>query len=160
MTPFLRTAAPLLVTLAILCAPLIVGAQANSSNTTPPANWSNSTPPANTSGGTTYSIENPLKVSNFCDLLKIILEAALLIGMPIAVLFLVWVGFKFIAAQGSDDKLRKAKNSLLHTVIGIAIFLGAWTIATVIAKTLEQLGAPGVGSCVGASNYNPNAGLR
>jgi hypothetical protein len=91
---------------------------------------------------------NPLKVSNFCDLIKIILQAILIIGLPIAVIFLVIVGFKFILAQGNGKQIEAAKRDFLNTIIGIAIFLGAWAIAKIIAATLAGLGASAVNECV------------
>ncbi len=154
----LRTLAPLLLTFVFICLPLVgLAADTPGAVGNPPANpgYVNN-PPANPgyvnnpSGlcpGGSCSLKNPLSVTNFCDLLKIILKAALLIGMPIAVLFLVYVGFKFIVAQGNPEKIKEAQKNFLYTLIGIGIFLGAWTIATVIANTLTALGAPGLNSC-------------
>lgn len=71
----------------------------------------------------------------------------MVIGLPVAVVFLVYVGFKFVAAQGNAEKIKEARRNLLNTIIGIAIFLGAWTIATVIANTMAQLGVTGFSSC-------------
>ena len=139
---YIKNLAPLLFTLVIVCLPLVglAEAPANSSNSSLPANWSNSTLASG-------RLDNPLKVTNFCDLLKIVLQAILIIGMPVAVVFLVIVGFKFILAQGKPEAIGIAQKNLLHTVVGIAIFLGAWTIAKVIAATMAALGVPGLGSC-------------
>lgn len=63
------------------------------------------------------------------------------IGIPIAVLFIVWAGFKFVLARGNAGKLDEARKNLMYTLIGIGIFLGAWLIATVIANTVNSLGA-------------------
>ena len=128
-------------TLAIVFLPL-VGIAAEMTNTVgdPITNRISSSP-------TQTSLQNPLKVTNFCDLLKVVLQAILIIGMPVAVVFLVIVGFKFILAQGKPEAIGIAQKNLLHTVIGIAIFLGAWTIAKVIAATMAALGVPGLGSC-------------
>jgi hypothetical protein len=49
---------------------------------------------------------NPLGVSSFCGLVKVLLDAALVIGIPIAVLFIVYAGFKFVMAQGNPEELR------------------------------------------------------
>lgn len=94
-----------------------------------------------------YSIQNPLKVNSFCKLVQVILQAIMVIGLPIAVIFLVYVGFKFILAQGNPTAIGNAQKDLFNTVIGIAIFLGAWTIAQVIANTMAQLGVTGFGAC-------------
>lgn len=124
----IRAIAPLLFTLVVVCLPLVVSAV-----TTPV--------------GQPATIENPLKVGNFCQLIKLVLQAILVIGVPIAVVFLVIVGFKFIIARGNPAELEKAKADFLHTVIGIAIFIGAWAIAKLIAATLVALGASDVNQC-------------
>ena len=138
---YIKNLAPLLFTLAIVFLPL-VGIAAEMTNTVgdPITNRISSSP-------TQTSLQNPLKVTNFCDLLKVVLQAILIIGMPVAVVFLVIVGFKFILAQGNPEKIKEAQKNFLNTVIGIAIFLGAWTIAKVIAATMAALGVPGLGSC-------------
>ena len=100
-----------------------------------------------TCNGRACSVENPLAVSSFCDLLKIVLQALLILGLPVAVIFLVLAGFQYITAYGNQGQLTKAHDNLLWTVIGIAIFLGAWTIAQIIKATLVSLGVSGFGSC-------------
>jgi hypothetical protein len=93
-------------------------------------------------------IENPLKVTNFCDLIRILLQAILIIGMPVAVVFLVYVGLKFITARGNPEKIKLAQQNLYWTIVGIAVFLGAWAIAKVIASTLGALGVGAVNECI------------
>jgi len=125
----IRAVAPLLFTLVVISLPVIVLGDQNT----------------NTVG----QLQNPLKnISNFCQLIKVVLQAILVIGVPIAVVFLVIVGFKFIIARGNPGELDKAKADFLHTVIGIAIFIGAWAIAKLIAATLAALGASDVNQCV------------
>ena len=60
-------------------------------------------------------------------------------GGVVAVFFIVYSGFLFVTARGSEDKLKTAKRALLYSVIGTAILLGAWVIAEVIASTINQL---------------------
>lgn len=96
-----------------------------------------------TGGGTncgTDTLCNPLKVNSIGDLIALLLHAAIIIGIPIAVLFIVWAGFKFILARGSPSELGEARNNLVATLIGVAIFIGASLIANVIIATLQQLG--------------------
>jgi mannose/fructose/N-acetylgalactosamine-specific phosphotransferase system component IIC len=69
-----------------------------------------------------------------------LLTAAIQIGIPIAVLFIVYAGFKFVLARGSPEKLKEARQNFLWTIIGIAIFLGAWLLASVVANTVNALG--------------------
>jgi hypothetical protein len=95
----------------------------------------------NINGGSA-TVQNPLGgINSVCGLIKAILGAVIQIGIPIAVLFIVFAGFKFVLARGNSAKLQEARNNLMYTLIGIGIFLGAWLIATVIANTVNSLGA-------------------
>ena len=149
----IKTIAPLIFTLAIIFLPLITIAEGTiytspgGSTYTSPGGSTYTSPAPTLCNGIACSVENPLKVTNFCDLLKIILQAILIIGLPVAVVFLLIVGFKFILAQGNPEAIGVAQKNFLNTVIGIAIFIGAWTIAQVIAATMAALGVPGLGSC-------------
>ena len=83
--------------------------------------------------------ENPLKFDTIQDFVKGFLEAVMYIGFPIAVLFVVYSGFLFVFAQGNSTELEKAKKNFLYTVVGVALFLGAIALATLIKGTIEQL---------------------
>jgi hypothetical protein len=93
------------------------------------------------------TVVNPLGVTTFCGLIKALLSAAVAIGIPIAVLFIVWAGLKFVLAKGNSTKLTEARTNMLYTVIGIGIFLGAWLLVMVIQNTVNGL-ASGSGQSV------------
>ncbi len=90
-----------------------------------------------------YQLEDPLKIGSFCDLVKKLLNVVMAIGIPIAVLFLVWSGFRFILARGSQTGLDEAKRNFKFVIIGIAVFLGAWTLASIISATIQSLDSSG-----------------
>ena len=93
------------------------------------------------SGG---KIINPLAgngVNSIPEFIKVLLEGALKIGIPIVALAVIYSGFLFVAARGNSEKLTKAKDSLLYTLIGAAILLGSWAIAKMIQVTITGLGA-------------------
>lgn len=140
----IRNALPLLFLFSLVAVPAIAGAQPTTGQFAPAPNTGQYSPSPNTGqytpGGSGFSLENPLRFGSFCQLLKGILGALVAIGIPVAVLFLVWTGFKFILARGDTAALAAARQSFLYTVIGIAIFLGAWVIAQVIASTVQQFG--------------------
>jgi len=88
----------------------------------------------------TEQIENPLgdgsSLPAFVEsLLGIIVRA----GIPLIVLALVYTGFRFVEARGNPGKIEDAKKLLLWTVIGSAIILGAWTIATILTNTITTI---------------------
>lgn len=97
--------------------------------------------PSQTSGNnfSSFQLTNPLKVNSVCGLIKSVLQALLIIGLPIAVLFIIFAGRKYVAALGNPGKISEANSNLLWTVIGIAIFLGAALIAQVIATTVSNI---------------------
>lgn len=122
---------------ALVVVPTVALAQTGSSGNTPPTGSSGNT----ISGGLTQAeVKNPLGVKSFCGLVKALLRAAIQIGIPVAVLFIVWAGFKFVLAQGKSEDLVKARKNFMWTLIGIAIFLGAWLLANVVANTVNALG--------------------
>jgi len=92
-----------------------------------------------TSTGTTM-LTNPLgNTTTLPALIKTILTGVLTIGIPIAALAIIYCGFLFVFARGNSEKLSKAKDALLYTIIGAAILLGAWAIATMISSTITAL---------------------
>lgn len=106
--------------------------------------------PVSTEGG--FSLPNPLNVGTFCGLLQQILRALLVFGIPIAVLVVIYSGFRFVLARGNMEELKVAKRNLYYVVIGLLLFLGAWMLGQIVANTLNQLGAGTangtIGSCI------------
>jgi hypothetical protein len=98
--------------------------------------------------GGSHQVNNPLGgINSFCGLIKKLLQAAIEIGIPIAVLFIIYGGFKFVMAQGNPKLLGEARQNFLWTVVGIGIFLGAWLLAMVIAATVNAVGGQNYISC-------------
>lgn len=89
--------------------------------------------------GSGQTLINPLRADSIPELLSVILEALVRLGTIALVLALVYVGFKFVAAQGKDEKIKEAREALMWTVIGGLILLGASGIALVIQNTVEAL---------------------
>jgi ABC-type cobalt transport system substrate-binding protein len=84
-------------------------------------------------------IVNPIKAETINDLIKTLLEGLIRIGMPIIALAIIYSGFLFVFARGNSEKLTKAKDALLYTLIGAAILLGSWGIAQLISDTVLSL---------------------
>jgi len=87
-------------------------------------------------------IRNPIgsKISSIEQFVNEILKIVIALGTPVAVLFLVYSGFKFVVAQGNTEKLKEARQFFTWTLVGIVILLGAQVLSTVIAGTIKQLG--------------------
>ena len=90
------------------------------------------------------SFPNPLKTGDtLYDFIKLVINEIIIpVGGVLSVVFIIFAGFTFVTAQGSETKIKTAKNSLLFGIIGAAIILGAWAIANAIQGTINQLTPP------------------
>lgn len=84
-------------------------------------------------------IVNPINATTLEDLIKIILEGVIKIGIPIIALAIIYCGFLFVSARGNSEAIKKAKDALIYTLIGAAILLGSWAIAQLISNTVLKL---------------------
>lgn len=60
----------------------------------------------------------------------------------ICVIFIIWGGVRYATSGGDSDKVKKAKNTLLYAIIGLAIAILANVIMTLVVNTLT--GANGI----------------
>ena len=60
-----------------------------------------------------------------------------LIGVVFFVLIL-WGGFQWMTAAGNEEKIGKAKKLIVQAVIGLAIIILGFSIATFVVTALEQ----------------------
>lgn len=89
----------------------------------------------------TRGLKNPLgEGATFSTIIAKIAELATLIGLPIAALFIIYSGFLYVTARGDTTKVKKAHDTFLWSVIGTAIILGAYVIATAINQFAQSLG--------------------
>ena len=90
--------------------------------------------------GSGTGLTNHLGICSFSEFVNKLLDGVILIGTPIAGLFIVYSGFLFVTAQGSEDKIKTAKQMFYYTIIGVAILLGSKAIALLVEGTFKQLG--------------------
>ena len=72
----------------------------------------------------------------------------ILVGLiaPIVItLALLYSGFLFITAQGSETKLAQAKTNFLYVLIGGIVLLGAYVILELVTNTVQEI----TGSTIG-----------
>ena len=84
-------------------------------------------------------IANPLNVNTIQDLISVVLKFVVNLLAIAGVMYIIWTGFLFVKAQGNPKELETAKKSFVNAIIGMAIILGAWAIATVIANTINKV---------------------
>ena len=85
-------------------------------------------------------IENPIKARSFTDLIQTLTVAIRAIAIPLAVVAIIFAGFKFItgAVSGDTKAITEAKKMLTWIVIGTAIVVGSSVIADVIINTFGK----------------------
>ena len=82
---------------------------------------------------------NPLNISTLDELVVLILQAVITVGVPLLVFFFLLTGFYFVTARGSDKGTEYAKTMLWNTLYGAALILGAKVILEVLKATLSKL---------------------
>jgi hypothetical protein len=95
-------------------------------------------------GGTTVTpgIVNPLGKEGPQDIpafIEVILNAILVVGVPIVTLGFIYTGFLFVQAQGNSNKLETAKKSLFAVVIGALLLLGSFVLSKTLKSTVDEI---------------------
>ena len=85
------------------------------------------------------NLPNPVGFGSVPEFIEALLRIVTMIGVPIAVFFIIYAGFLFVTAQGNPTKLATARKALLAALVGTAILLGAWVIATAIKGTVDNI---------------------
>jgi hypothetical protein len=86
-----------------------------------------------------FKLDNPLgSTKDLPSFLKKLLQAVILLLVPVVTIMFLYSGFLFVKAQGNSEKLDEAKRALLYTVIGAAIVLGAVGFSEAIKSTVSQ----------------------
>lgn len=91
-------------------------------------------------GGTSGTIKNPIDAKDFLELVEAVARAITAIGIPLVAIFLVWAGFLFVTAQGSEEQLKRAKTTFFWALVGGAVVIGAWALAVAIVNFARNLG--------------------
>lgn len=85
------------------------------------------------------TLENPLQAGSLQDFLSQLVDAVVILSIPIIVFFIIYAGFTFVTSGGDTSKIEKAKKTALYTIIGAAIILGASLIASILEGTAANL---------------------
>jgi hypothetical protein len=82
--------------------------------------------------------ENPLKFTNINDLFAGILEAVIIMSIPVIVFLFILAGFKYVTARGNPEQIQEASKALWYGVIGGVIIIGAVAILAIIKNVVGQ----------------------
>lgn len=147
----MKFAISLLAFVILTAGPMLAFAQPVSTGGNPPPTPTGGNPnplptggnedPVSTGGNPSTALINPLgSIDSLEELVNEIMKAVVRIGSILLTLAIIWVGFKFVVAQGNEEKLQEARGAFVWVVIGGLILLGAQAISLVIQQTVEGLG--------------------
>jgi hypothetical protein len=108
--------------------------QTSSTSTNPPGNQQ-----ADGCGVTKLCSPLLSQYDTLCKVIRGIIRLITQIGALIAVLMIIWTGFKFVTAQGNPKDLQTAKDMFKTAIIGTAILLGASGIANIVVTTVFSI---------------------
>lgn len=81
---------------------------------------------------------NPVTLGEIEDLIRRIAQFLIVIGVIIAVIFIIFGGLQYITAGGDDKKAEKGKTAVKNGVIGAAIILGVGVILQTVAVLVTR----------------------
>lgn len=84
-------------------------------------------------------LKNPLQWGSFADAVPTLMDGLIRVGVIVAVVYLVYVGYLYVSAVGKPDQIKTANNALLYAVIGIAVLVGSKAIAVLVSNTLKTV---------------------
>ena len=76
----------------------------------------------------------------------------------VAVIMIVWSGFKYITAAGDSGKIASAKSSLIYAIVGLIIAILAYAIVNFVMERLNVSSTPGGSSGGGSSGGASSSG--
>ena len=92
-------------------------------------------PIANPTGGS--GVTSPINsVTGVQDLLNRVLRIMYVIFFIIAAIFIVLAAFKYLTAQGDEEKVGEAKKMLIYAIVAIAVALIATGVSSVVGGVL------------------------
>lgn len=84
-------------------------------------------------------LENPLNVNTLDSLIIGIVDGIVLILIPIMVLAVVWTGFNLVINSKKPEELSKSKNSLMWSLVGLLLVLGANGVLEIVKNTVNSV---------------------
>lgn len=88
--------------------------------------------------GTTFGDVAGLGQADLRTSIAQIIRAILAFLGVIAVVIIIWGGFKWMISGGADEKVRDARKLIIMGIVGLAIVLSAYAIAQFVISSLAS----------------------
>lgn len=83
------------------------------------------------------TIENPISYGTLGEVVSALVNFVLLVSIPLTAILFIIAGFYYLTAGANPENVKKAKNLIVWTIIGLAIILVSGGISTLIKNILE-----------------------
>ncbi len=74
-------------------------------------------------------IEDVITEWKFSDVIQDVIVYFLGFITLIAVIYIIYAGFRILTSSGEEEVIKKAKSTIIYVIIGILVIWFAWTIA-------------------------------
>jgi hypothetical protein len=86
-----------------------------------------------------YNIRNPLgEGATIEGVIVAILNAFIIIAIPIIILMIIYSGFLYVTARGNAEQTKKATTALTYAIIGGVIIIAATALAEIIKGLVDS----------------------
>ncbi len=79
---------------------------------------------------------NGTSFENLQDFLYFIINYAITISVIVAVVSIIFSGFRYMLSMGDDKKIKAATSSLMYSLIGLVLVFIAPTVIEFVIKTI------------------------
>lgn len=83
------------------------------------------------------------RVNSATGLIAFIIQLALLLVGSVAILFLIWGGFRYITAGGNPDAVKKARATITNAIIGLVVVILAWVLVYAVVNVVTNIPSTG-----------------
>lgn len=85
------------------------------------------------------TLTNPLGSTTLTSFLARLLQLVAQIGFPVIVVYIIFIGFKFVQSSDKPEELAKVRGMFFWALVGALIVLGAQVLAVAIQATVDSL---------------------
>jgi len=88
-----------------------------------------------------YNVNSLIEPTTIEGFLLSILNAFILIAIPIIVLSIIYAGFLYVTAKGNSEQVKQATTALTYSIIGGVIIIGAVAISQIVKNVVDSFSA-------------------
>lgn len=93
-----------------------------------------------TANNTFTKLQNPLKAESIQEVIYLAVDIAIYVGVAFSILAIIFIGFKFVFAQGKPDAIKEAQLWFFYVIIGLAILISSKVIVEIVKNTFIRAG--------------------